>query len=291
ILIALVGAILFSTKAIFVKLAYRDTNIDAVTLLAWRMIFSIPFFIGAAFAASRQRTNIKFTIKEWVLIAIIGCMGYYISSLLDFLGLQFVSASIERLILFIYPTLVLIMTAIFFRVKIKPLQWLAVTITYAGLAIAFFSEATAQNVENANFFKGTAFIFTCAFTYAAYIVGSGRLIPKVGASKFNSYAMSFASVAVLAHFFVTSEVSLWHLPALVYLYGFLMAVFSTVLPSYLIAAAIARIGSGNVAVVGSVGPVSTIILAFFFLGEQITIWQIIGTVLILIGVLVIGKQK
>jgi drug/metabolite transporter (DMT)-like permease len=291
ILLALVGAVLFSTKAIFVKLAYRDTNIDAVTLLAWRMIFSIPFFVGAAFVSSSQSSNTKFTWKEWILIAMIGCLGYYISSLLDFLGLQFVSASIERLILFIYPTLVLIMSAAFFKVKIKPIQWLAVTITYAGLAIAFMSEVTVQSAENANFFKGAVLIFICAFTYAAYIVGSGRLIPKVGASKFNSYAMSFASVAVLLHFFVTSEESLWHLPALVYLYGFLMAVFSTVLPSYLVAAAIARIGSGNVAVVGSVGPVSTIILASIFLGEVITVWQIVGTILILIGVLVIGNQK
>jgi len=291
ILIALVGAVLFSTKAIFVKLAYRDTNIDAATLLAWRMIFSIPFFVGAAFVSSSHSSNTKFTWKEWILIAIIGCLGYYISSLLDFLGLQFVSASIERLILFIYPTLVLIMSAAFFKVKIKPIQWLAVTITYAGLAIAFMSEVTVQSAENANFFKGAVLIFICAFTYAAYIVGSGRLIPKVGANKFNSYAMSFASAAVLLHFFVTSEESLWHLPALVYLYGFLMAVFSTVLPSYLVAAAIARIGSGNVAVVGSVGPVSTIILASIFLGEVITVWQIVGTILILIGVLIIGHKK
>jgi drug/metabolite transporter (DMT)-like permease len=291
ILLALVGAVLFSTKAIFVKLAYRDTNIDAVTLLAWRMIFSVPFFVGAAFVSSSQSSNTKFTWKEWILIAIIGCLGYYISSLLDFLGLQFVSASIERLILFIYPTLVLIMSALFFKIKIKPMQWLAVTITYAGLALAFVSEVAGQTVENRNFVKGAVYIFICAFTYAAYIVGSGRMIPKVGASKFNSYAMSFASIAVLLHFFIRSEESLWHLPALVYLYGFLMAVFSTVLPSYLVAAAIARIGSGNVAVVGSVGPVSTIILASIFLGEVITVWQIVGTILVLIGVLVIGNQK
>jgi drug/metabolite transporter (DMT)-like permease len=117
------------------------------------------------------------------------------------------------------------------------------------------------------------------------------MIPKVGASKFNSYAMSFASIAVLLHFFIGSEVSLWNLPSLVYLYGFLMAVFSTVLPSYFVVAAIDRIGSGNVAVVGSVGPVSTIILASLLLSEQITIWQITGTILILIGVLIIGHQK
>jgi drug/metabolite transporter (DMT)-like permease len=131
----------------------------------------------------------------------------------------------------------------------------------------------------------------CAFTYAAYIVGSGQLIPKVGATKFNSYAMSFASIGVLVHFSFFSDVSLFHLPKLVYVYSFLMAIFSTVIPSYLVTAGINRIGSDNAAIVGSVGPVSTILLAYFFLSEEITFWQVSGTVLILVGVLIIGKQK
>jgi drug/metabolite transporter (DMT)-like permease len=289
--LALLGAVLFSTKAIFVKLAYRDTDIDAVTLLAWRMIFSVPFFVSAAFVSSSKTENVKFTTRQWLYIALIGCLGYYISSLLDFLGLQYVSAGIERLILFVYPTLVLLMSAVFFKIKIKPLQWLAVTITYLGLAIAFFGEVDIQSAQNENFYLGSFFIFICAFTYATYIVGSGRLIPKVGASKFNSYAMSFASIGVLLHFAIFSQVSLWNLPPLVYVYSFLMAVFSTVIPSYLVTSSINRIGSGNVAIVGSVGPVSTIILANIFLSEGITFWQIAGTVLILIGVLIIGKQK
>jgi len=291
ILLALLGAVLFSTKAIFVKLAYRDTNIDALTLLAWRMIFSIPFFLSAAFISSSKTENVKFTFKQWAYIALIGCLGYYISSLLDFMGLQYVSAGIERLILFVYPTLVLLMSAVFFKIKIKPLQWLAVIITYIGLVIAFFGEINIQSARNENFLLGSFFIFVCAFTYAAYIVGSGRLIPKVGASKFNSYAMSFASIGVFLHFAVFSNVSLWNLPPLVYVYSFLMAVFSTVLPSYLVTASINKIGSGNTAIVGSVGPVSTILLANTFLGEGVTVWQIAGTVLILTGVLIIGKQK
>jgi drug/metabolite transporter (DMT)-like permease len=291
ILFALLGAVCFSTKAIFVKLAYRDTNIDALTLLAWRMIFSVPFFVGAAFVSSSKTDNVKFTIKQWGYIALIGCLGYYISSLLDFLGLQYVSAGMERLILFIYPTLVLLMSALIFKVKIKPMQWLALLITYVGLAIAFFGEVDFGSSQKKDFLLGSVLIFICAFTYAAYIVGSGRLIPKVGATKFNSYAMSFASIGVLLHFAFFSEVSLLYLPKLVYVYSFLMAVFSTVIPSYLVTAAINRIGSDNAAIVGSVGPVSTIALAFLFLSEPINFWQSIGTVLILVGVLVIGKQN
>ena len=291
IVLALLGAVCFSTKAIFVKLAYRDTNIDALTLLAWRMIFSVPFFVGAALLSSGKTDNVKFTLKQWLYIAFIGCMGYYVSSFLDFLGLQFVTAGIERLILFIYPTLVLLMSSFFFKEKIKPLQWAAVIVTYVGLAIAFFGEVDLHAPQNKNFLLGSFFIFVCAFTYAVYIVGSGRLIPKVGASKFNSYAMSFACAGVLLHFALLGDVSLLHLPIKVYTYSFFMAIFSTVIPSYLVTASIHRFGSGNVAIVGSVGPISTIILANIFLYEQITIWQIIGTILILVGVWIIGKQN
>jgi drug/metabolite transporter (DMT)-like permease len=290
-LIALCGAVLFSTKAIFVKLAYRDTPVDALTLLAMRMIFSIPFFLGAAVFSSNKTTNVKFTGKEWIYVALIGCLGYYVSSFLDFIGLQYVSAGIERLVLFIYPTLTLLMSAIIFKVKVKPLQWLALGITYFGLAIAFFGEVDFNSSHNKNFLFGSTMVFICAFTYAGYIVGSGKLIPKIGAAKFNSYAMSFACVAVLLHFFLFSDASLFHLPLPVYVYSFLMAVFATVIPSYLVAAAINRIGSDNAAIVGSVGPVSTILLANLFLNEAITIWQLVGTACILAGILIIGKQK
>ena len=291
ILIALCGAVLFSTKAIFVKVAYRDTPVDALTLLALRMFFSVPFFLGAAAFSFNKTANVKFTGWQWFCVGAIGCLGYYVSSFLDFVGLKYVSAGIERLILFIYPTITLLMSAIIFNVKIKPLQWLALVITYFGLAIAFFGEVDFSSPQNKNFIFGSILIFICAFTYAGYIVGSGKLIPKVGASKFNSYAMSFACLGVLTHFFLLSDVSMFHLSATVYAYSFLMAIFATVIPSYLVTAAINRIGSDNAAIVGSVGPVSTILMAHIFLSEAITVWQLTGTACILVGVLIIGRQK
>ena len=291
VIICLLGAICFSTKAIFVKLAYRDTAVDAVSLLALRMIFSLPFFLVSAGVYSSKENNVKFTTKQWMYVALIGCLGYYISSLLDFMGLQFVTASIERLILFIYPTLVLLMNSVLFKQKIKPIQWLAVIITYAGLLLAFFSEVDIDSSQNENFLWGSFLIFVCAFTYAAYIVGSGKLIPMVGAIKFNSYAMSFACVGVLLHFFVTSEQSLIELPAKVYTYSFLMAILSTVIPSYLVTLGIKRIGSDTAAIVSSVGPVSTILLAYFFLNESIFAMQIVGTAMILFGVLLVSRGK
>jgi drug/metabolite transporter (DMT)-like permease len=168
---------------------------------------------------------------------------------------------------------------------------LALGITYFGLAVAFFGEVDFSSQQSKNFLFGVTMIFICAITYAGYIVGSGRLIPKVGAAKFNSYAMSFASGAVLLHFFLFSDAFMFHLPVTVYVYSFFMAILGTVIPSYLVAAAINRIGSGNVAIVGSVGPVSTILMANLFLSETFTAWQLIGTACILAGVLIIGKQK
>jgi drug/metabolite transporter (DMT)-like permease len=290
IFLCLFGAICFSSKAIFVKLAYRDTDVDPVTLLALRMIFSLPFFVVSAYFSSSQSSNVKFTQKQWLAIAGIGCLGYYVSSLLDFLGLQYVTAGIERLILFVYPTLVLVISSAMFKTRITSWQWLAVAVTYAGLIAACLPEIQGKG-PGENFWKGSLLILVCALTYALYIVGSGKLIPVVGSSKFNSYAMSFAAVAVIIHFFVTNNSTLTGQPTTVYAYSFGMAIFSTVIPSYLISEGIRRIGSGNAAIIGSVGPVSTILQAAIFLQEPINALQLFGTGLILAGVLMVGQKK
>lgn len=289
ILICLLGAVCFSTKAIFVKLAYRDTGIDAVPLLALRMIFALPFFAVSAVIASRKTDNVKFTTRQWFNIALMGCLGYYVSSLLDFIGLQYISAGIERLILFIYPTIVLLITAVLFKVPISRHQWMAVLITYIGLFTAFFGEINLDGTYSRDFYFGSICIFACALTYAIYLVGSGSLIPIVGAAKFNSYAMSFACIAVLMHYFFTSDQSLWEFPPRVYLYTVSMALLSTVIPSYLISEGIKRIGSGNASIVGSIGPISTIIQANIFLFEPIFALQVAGTMLVLTGILLIGR--
>jgi drug/metabolite transporter (DMT)-like permease len=291
IAICFVGAICFSTKAVIVKMAYRDTDVDAVTLLALRMIFSLPFFVVSAIVSSSKTTNVRFTGRQWLLVAFVGCLGYYVSSLLDFLGLQYISAGIERLVLFVYPTLVLLFSAWLFRQKVHGVQWIAVAVTYTGLLVAFIGEISNYESDKEGLLIGSLLIFGCAVTYAFYIIGSGRLIPAVGAAKFNSYAMTFACVAVLIHYFFNSSTSLTALPPLVYAYSAVMAVLSTVIPSYLVTEGIKRIGSGNAAIVGSVGPVSTILQASIFLGEPLTVLQMVGTVLVLVGVLIIGGKK
>ncbi|HEY0652677.1 MAG TPA: DMT family transporter [Chryseosolibacter sp.] len=290
VIFCVLGAVCFSTKAIFVKLAYRDTTVEAVTLLALRMIFSLPFFLVSAAISSSKSDNKKFTTRQWIYVALIGSLGYYASSLLDFLGLQYVSAGIERLILFIYPTLVLLFSSLIFGDKIKKIQWIAVGVTYAGLLLAFVGEANIAGGQK-DFFLGSALIFACAITFALYIVGSGKMIPLVGAAKYNSYAMTFACLSVLAHYFITSDESLFNLEPQVYVYSVLMALIGTVVPSYLVTEGIKRVGSDNAAIISSIGPVSTIIQANIFLREPIIAVQIAGTALILAGVLIISRAK
>lgn len=288
VVITILGSICFSAKAIFVKLAYFETSIDAVSLLALRMIFAIPFFLGSALITSSKKDNVKFTRKQWVYIAFIGCLGYYVSSLLDFLGLQYISAGMERLILFMYPTIVVLMSAAILRERIKTKQIIALVLTYAGLLLAFAGEVNLGASNDPNFYLGCFLVFACAVTFAAYIVGSGKLIPLVGPVKFNSYAMSFAAIGVLLHFVITSDKSLLHLDNKVYLFSFLMAIISTVIPSYLRSEGIKRIGPETASIVTSIGPASTIIQANIFLDEPIFALQIAGTVLILSGVTLIS---
>jgi drug/metabolite transporter (DMT)-like permease len=181
------------------------------------------------------------------------------------------------------------MSSLFFKVRIGLLQWLALLVTYAGLMLAFWGEVNFDSPSE-NFYFGSFLIFVCAITYAIYIVGSGRLIPTLGAAKFNSYAMSFAAMAVVLHFLVTNDNSLFSLDRSVYIYSFTMAIVSTVIPSYLVTEGIKRVGSDNAAIVGSIGPVSTIVQAYFFLEEPIYALQLFGTVLILVGILMIGRK-
>jgi drug/metabolite transporter (DMT)-like permease len=289
VLISMLGAICFSTKAVVVKLAYLEYPVDAITLLAIRMLFSLPFFLASAFITSNKKENVKFTPSQWMQIALLGCFGYYISSLLDFEGLKFVSAGIERLILFVYPTFVLLISVFWLKREVRPVEWIAVLITYAGLFIAFMGEARFQ--ESPDFYLGSTLILICAVTYAIYIAGSGAMIPAVGAIKFNSYAMSFAAGAVLIHFMITSTQSVIGLPFSIYVYGFVMAVVSTVIPSYLVSISIKRLGANTTAIIACIGPVSTILQASLLLDESVSALEIAGTVFILLGIVVISWKR
>ncbi len=283
------GAILFSTKAIFVKLAFTETDTDAITLLALRMIFALPFYLAIAFFYSNRAANVKFTPKQWLLVMAMGLTGYYLSSLFDFIGLQYISAGLERLILFLYPTFAVLLNAAVFKKKINKIQGYALALTYIGIGIAFFGELKLDGA-NPNFLLGSFFVFLCALTFSVYLVGSGRLIPMVGATKFTAYAMTAAAVGVLSHYFAAGN-TVQHFSTPLLGYGILLAIIATVIPTFLISNGLKKIGSNNVAIISSIGPVSTIIQAHLILGEQLTISQVGGTILVIAGVLLTGWRN
>jgi drug/metabolite transporter (DMT)-like permease len=290
-LITIIGSILFSTKAILVKMAFRDTPMDALTLLMLRMTFSLPFYIGAVWLA-RQKGHTPLTSRQWMGVIGLGLFGYYLSSLFDFIGLQYVTAGLERLILFLYPTFAVFINAFVFKQPVVRTQKVALFLTYTGIAIAYIGELRIGDIHNEHFFLGSFLIFLCSITYSVYIVGSGRLIPTVGATRFTAYAMLSSTFGVFVHFTLgggnlhklqEAGTHIW--------YGILLAVVATVLPTFMLSNGMKRIGSNNVAIISAIGPVSTIIQAHFILGEKIFPAQIAGTLLVIVGVILIGWRR
>ncbi len=287
ILIAATGSLFFSTKAVIVKYAFRETAVDAVSLLAIRMLFSLPFYLVMAWLASKNEQHQKLTPRLWLYLFLLGIFGYYLSSLFDFMGLKYISAGIERLILFLYPTFVLLINTIVFKEKAGKRQWLAVGLTYVGIVLAYLGELSLQK-SNPDFLLGSFLIFLCAITFGIYIAGSGRIIPVVGATKFTAYAMLFSTLGIFIHFIIAGNYAVLKSGSSFVGYGLLIAVVATVIPSWLIAKGTKIIGSNNVAIISTIGPVSTILQAHFILGEPVYTVQIAGTLLIVTGVLLIG---
>ncbi|MBC7826974.1 MAG: EamA family transporter [Chitinophagaceae bacterium] len=288
--ITFLGAVLFSTKAIIVKSAFAKTEVDALTLLTLRMVFSLPFYLLAAFLVSNKQGNVKLSAKQWLSIILLGLFGYYLSSLFDFVGLQYISAGLERLILFLYPTFVVFINIGLFKQRISPTQKLALLLTYAGIGLAYIGELRVDT-HNPDFYWGSFLIFLCSITYAVYISGSGRIIPIVGGTKFTAYAMLASTAGIFIHFMVQGSYTELKTGAGLWGYGILLAILATVIPSFMISNGLKRIGSNNVAIISSIGPVSTIVQAHFILGEKIFITQVIGTILVIGGVLLIGWKS
>ncbi len=286
IIFAIIGIVLFSAKAVLVKLAY-NFNISSEHLLLFRMLFSLPFYIIIAiFNTSSRSDHIKPNAYLWVVF--FGFIGYYLASYYDFLGLQYIKAGLERIILFMYPTLVIIISKVFFKDKITKQQVLAILLTYVGVLITFWGEL---QLDAPDLILGVFLIFLSALTYAIYLVGSGWLIPKFGVITFTSYAMIASSLCVLIQYLIFDRGDLLNYPLELYLICIAMAIFSTIIPSYLVSAAIARLGASNFSIIASLGPFSTIILAYFFLGENMSVIQIIGAVIVIFGIYIVAQKK
>ncbi len=288
-IITFLGAILFSTKAIIVKLAFKHTDMNALSLLALRMLFALPFYIGAAWMASSAKNAAPLTGRQWGAVIFLGLFGYYLSSLFDFVGLQYVTAGLERLILFLYPTFAVLMNAVVFKQGVNRLQKIALWLTYSGIAIAYLGELRIDS-DNPGFLWGSFLIFLCSITFAMYITGSGRIIPNIGAARFTAYAMLAATAGIFVHFAMAGEMPVNGFSMVHWQYGLVLAIVATVLPSFMVSAGMKRIGSNNVAIISAIGPVSTIVQAYFVLGEPFFKEQLIGTILVVAGVLLIGWQ-
>ncbi|OAV45926.1 hypothetical protein A3850_013670 [Lewinella sp. 4G2] len=283
----LAGAILFSCKAIVIKLAYQF-EIASISLLGLRMAFSLPLFLLIGyFRRERSSTNGPLSLGDATVILLLGVFGYYAASYTDFLGLQYLSAGMERLILFVYPTMVLVLQRIIFKVPIKPIQWLATVLCYVGIILAF--SASDFSIGN-QFGLGAALVFLSAFLYSFYVIGSGRLAPRLGTVRFTSLALIGASVAVLLHVYLTGN-TLFGYPTQLYYYGITLAIFCTVIPSYLVTEGVRRIGANDAAILGAIGPVATIVLEYFILDESLNLTQGAGAALVILGVIIIGRSK
>ncbi|KAF1720028.1 DMT family transporter [Pseudoxanthomonas wuyuanensis] len=285
VLLAAVGAIAFSGKAIIVKLGYRH-GADAVTLLALRMLVALPWFLLLGAWAARRAPPLR--RGDAGRIAALGFFGYYLASFLDFAGLAHITATLERLILYLTPTLVVLIGMLAFKRRVGRRQALALGVSYAGVLLAFGHDL---QLGGGNIALGSALVFASALSYALYLVGSGELVARVGAVRLTAYASTVACGLCIGQFLLMRPLGALSLPPEVYWLSLLNGTVCTVLPVLAVMMAVARIGSGLAAQIGMIGPVSTIVLSLWLLGEPMGPWQIAGTVLVMAGVLVGSRQK
>jgi len=287
LLLAAAGAIAFSGKAIIVKLSYLY-GVDAVTVIMYRMLFALPFFIAMGLWAERQaiaRVN-PLTRRDVIDIVVLGFVGYYLSSYLDFLGLQYITASLERLILYLNPTLVVLLGWAVYKKPIHPIRMWAMAISYSGVLLVFSHELS---FAGSNVALGGSLVLGSAVSYAVYLLYSGQLVQRIGALRLVGWATSVACVCCIAQFVVLRPLSAAHVPVEVLWLGVLNAVACTVAPVLMVMMAIERIGAALTAQTGMIGPMSTIALGVLLLDEPLNIWIGVGTLLVVSGVFIVSK--
>ena len=289
---AVTAAFLFSTKAIFIKQAYElSPLVDGTVLMALRMLSSLPFFLLLVWFNRSHSKNIA--AKDWGILVLAGLIGYYISSWLDFAGLMYISASLERIILFLYPTLTVIATSFIYKKPLSARSIFAIALSYGGTVLVMLQEQSNVPHEG-NFWLGASLVFASAICFATYLLLTPRLIHKFGSWNYSGLALSIACIGMLTHYCIATPNPiglLTALPSSVIWYGIALGLLVTVLPTILVAQSIARLGASQTAMIASIGPILTIILATLFLGESLNTIQWIGCALNIIGVLMITLAK
>lgn len=285
LLLALLAAFGFSLKAIFIKLAY-PYGVDAITLLALRMGFALPVFLWVGLA--EHKAGAALSRQDWGKLFLLGCLGYYGASILDFWGLAYISAGLERLILFTYPTLTILIGVLFQGKAFTRREGVAIALCYTGIGFAFMHDLNLGDTRSV--LIGGALVFASSVSYAFYLSGSGPMIARLGAMRFAALAMLFSSAVTLIHFLAVQPLTAFIQPLPVYGWALAMALFATVIPVFALSAAIRRIGAGPASLFGMVGPILTIGFGWWLLGEPISIEQSIGAIFVVLGILIVSRR-
>jgi len=287
ILFALGGTVAFAFRPVLIKLGYEAAPVSATTLLFLRMALSLPFFAAVAWWLRREPALAR---RDWAGIVALGFLGYYLASLLDFLGLQYVSAGLGRLIMFLYPTLVVILSLVFLAKRPTRRELTALALTYAGIALVL-SVKLGAGPEQRLFLLGAALVFGSAMCYAVYLVTGSQLVKRVGSMRFTAYTMMVSTAPAFVQFALLESSGALQLPGEVWLYVILLATVCTVLPVFLVAEALKRIGANHFALIGGLGPVTTVLADFALLEGALTPLQLLGGALVVAGVLLVTLTK
>jgi drug/metabolite transporter (DMT)-like permease len=285
---AVLGVLAFSLRPILIKLSYAAHPVSPTTLLFLRMTLSLPFFLVIGWWLRLQQPRL--TPRDWASVALLGFLGYYAASFLDFIGLQYVGAGVGRLILFLFPTLVLLLSFLFLHKKPTGRELLALFLSYAGIALVV-SNQIAPSAEGRLFLFGALLIFAGALFYAVYLVAGSQLVKRVGSMRFTAYSMAISSIPAVLQFAWLEPASALDLPAAVWGYAAILATLSTVVPVFLQAEALKRIGANHFALIGAVGPVSVALTSALGLDEPFTSIQALGGALVISGVLLVSLRR
>ena len=289
---ALAGVLCFSLRPILIKLSYAATAaaapVSPTTLLFLRMAISLPFFAVVGFCLRKDQPALRG--RDWAAVAGLGFLGYYAASFLDFIGLQYVGAGVGRLILFLYPMLVLTLSFFFLHKVPTRREVAALVVSYAGIALVV-SDQIGTTGEGKLFLFGVLLVFASALCYAAYLVAGSQIVKRVGSMRFTAYSMAVATLPALAQFFVLEPPGALALPPSVWVYAVILATVSTVLPLFLQAEALKRIGATEFALVGAVSPVSVAVMSALGLGEPFGPRQMMGAALVIGGVLLVSLNR
>ncbi len=284
--LAVAGAITFSGKAIIVKLAYRY-GVDPVTLIMLRMLFALPFFAAMGWWASRGKPPLS--RQDWLGVAGLGFCGYYLSSFLDFAGLQFITASLERLILYLNPTFVMLLAWLLYRKNFARRQLAAMALSYGGVVLVFGHEVQISGPKTA---VGAALVFGSAVTYAIYLVYSGHMVKRLGSLRLVGLATTVACLCCLLQYAILRPIgAVFEVAPQVVWLSVLNATVCTAIPVLLVMMAIERIGPALTAQSGMIGPLSTIMMGVLLLGEPFTAWIVAGTALVIAGIFVFSRAS